>query len=474
MPRRLVALILAVVAALAGSAAVSAERPDDAPTPIGERSTVTPLLSARRVPGLLAAPVADRHLRTALDEVLATQPGTACLTVAASGRAVYARDADTTLVPASVEKLLTATVALEVLGPDHRFRTTVAAAAVPVDGVVDGDLWLVGGGDAILSTATYAARFRNQPQITTSAEELADAVVAAGIRHVTGSIRGDESRYDTDRYPDAWPQRFIDQDLSGPLSALTLNDDWASFPPAFDVASPPLTPPDDPVAQAATALTELLRARGVVIDGDAASGPAPAGAVELAGVDSAPLTEVLVQMLRESDNQTAELLLKELAVASGRPGTTVDGAAVVAAVLHDLGLPIDGLVVSDGSGLSGDNRQSCTTIQAVLERAGPDSAIADALALAGVNGTLAQRFLDSPVTGRLLAKTGTLNQVTALAGYLDTQPGARLTFTYIVNLLEPDRVDEPDLAIQDALAAALAAYPEGPSLDDLDPLPVPP
>jgi D-alanyl-D-alanine carboxypeptidase/D-alanyl-D-alanine-endopeptidase (penicillin-binding protein 4) len=145
---------------------------------------------------------------------------------------------------------------------------------------------------------------------------------------------------------------------------------------------------------------------------------------------------------------------------------------VVGTVATRLGLPVDTSVVVDGSGLSLDNRQSCVVFQTILDAAGPSSAIADGLAVAGETGTLARRFLDSPVTGRLRAKTGTLNLVTALAGYLDTTPGAQLSFTFMVNLLEPDRVDLADLALQDDLVAALATYPEGPSLDELGPRPV--
>lgn len=471
MRRRFVALALAVVAVASGGAAAAIERDGAAGAealPAAAPAPATPVLSARRVPALVAAPVAERRLVAALDAVLAGQDGTACLTVAVDGRLVYDREASTPLVPASLLKLVTAVAALEVLGPDHRFRTTVVAAVPPVDGVVAGDVWVVGGGDPLLGTAAYAARFRNQPQVRTPVEELADAIAAAGVRRIGGRVLGDESRYDRDRYPDPWPPRFVDQDQSGPLSALTVNDGWAAWPPTPDARVPDEEPAPDPAAHAAGVVAVLLAERGVQVAGGAGSGTAPAGAVELAAVESPPLVEVVGQLLRESDNQTGELLLKELAVARGRPGTTAEGAAVAAEVLAGLGLEVDPASVLDGSGLAEGNRLTCALVQAILDRAGPDSTLAHGLAVAGVDGTLARRFVGSPVAGRLRAKTGTLNRVTALAGFLETAAGLDLSFTLLVNL-DRGAVDGDDLARQEELVAVLDRYPDAPPLEALGP-----
>jgi D-alanyl-D-alanine carboxypeptidase/D-alanyl-D-alanine-endopeptidase (penicillin-binding protein 4) len=467
-------LVIALVALTLGSAAgaVINER-EEAPADVvaAAASPLTPVLSARRVPAVLAAPIADRRLGVALDELLGRQPGTACLEVTASGRPVYERLPDAPLVPASVEKLLTAVAAVEVLGVDHRFRTTVVAAAAPVDGVVAGDAWLVGGGDALLATADYTARFRHQPQVATSLEGLADRLARAGVVRIDGTLLGDGSRYDDDRYPDVWPPRFVDQDQSGPLSALTVNDGWEAFPPNADTNVPDETPAADPAAHAAGVLGGLLAARGTTVAATG-SGVAPPGAVEVASIESGPLTDVLREMLSESDNQTAELLLKELAVARGRPATTADGAAVVLEVATELGLPLGGVVVTDGSGLSGENLVSCRLIQSILDRGGPTGPIGAGLAVAGQTGTLTERFAGSPLAGRLLAKTGTLNQVTALAGLLATTPGAAVTFAFMVNHPEGEAVTPEDLARQAELALILDRYPEGPSLEELGPQPV--
>ena len=469
MRRRLVALALVAVAVLAGGVAAANEA-EDAPTAAAASpSPTTPVLSARRVPALLAAPVADRRLAAALDLILAAQDGTSCLDVASAGRSVYARAADELLTPASVEKLLTAVAAIEVLGADARLRTTVVAAAGPDGGVVAGDLWLVGGGDALLSTADYPRRFRFQPQAVTSVEALADAVVAAGITRVEGRLLGDESRYDTERYIDAWPARFFEQDQTGPMSALSVNDGWLTYPPQWDVRVPDEVPAPDPAAHAAGVLTELLRARGVTVVGGAGSATAPPDAVEVAAVESVPMDEYVAHVLRMSDSHAAELLLKEIAVGAGRPGTSADGAAVVAEVVGGLGLPSPAPVVVDGSGLASENHVSCGYVRSLLDRLGPDAVPFEGLPVAGQTGTLSIRFLDSPATGRLRAKTGTLNQVTALAGFLDTIPGTTLTFSFMVNLPPSLLVDEEELRIQDELAAALARYPEGPPLDALGP-----
>ena len=471
--RLLLTLAFVAVSVTAGIGAVEAEA-DDAAEPAGATaplSPATPVLSPRRVPALLAAPAADRALITGLTDILASQPGTSCLTVASSGRTIFLDDPDLPLVPASLLKLVTAVAAMEVLGPDHRFRTTVVASAAPVDGVVAGDAWLVGGGDPILSTSDYIARFRNQPQTATLVEGLADALVAAGVVSIQGSLLGDGSRYDDDRYPDPWPARFVDQDQSGPLSALTVNDAWEAFPPLPDATEPDETPTADPAAHAASVLAAQLAARGVSVAGTGAA-VAPPGAVEVAAIESPPLTDLVGQMLRESDNQTAELLLKEIAVASGRPGSSADGVAVANEVIAGLGLPVGGSIAADGSGLGDGSVLSCSLVQAILDRATPESAIGRGLPVAGETGTLSRRFVDVPATGRLVAKTGTLNQVTSLAGYVSTLPGSTLTFSLIVNLDAGDVVDENDLAVQDRLADLLVRYPEGPPLDALDPEPV--
>jgi D-alanyl-D-alanine carboxypeptidase/D-alanyl-D-alanine-endopeptidase (penicillin-binding protein 4) len=292
------------------------------------------------------------------------------------------------------------------------------------------------------------------------------------VTRIEGRLLGDGTRYDDERYIDEWPQRYFDQDQIGPMSALSVNDGWLTYPPRFDVRVPDEVPAPDPSAHAAGVLATLLRDRGVTVAGGAGSGDAPPDAVELAGVESVPLDEYLAHVVRMSDSHAAELLVKEIAVGAGRPGTSVDGAAVIAEVVGRLGLPDPAPIVVDGSGLALENRATCGVVRALLDVLGPDDVALEGLPVAGETGTLSIRFLESPVTGRLRAKTGTLNQVTSLAGFVDTTPGVDLTFSFMVNLPPDLIVDEDDLAVQEALAAGLATYPEGPPLDELGPLPI--
>jgi serine-type D-Ala-D-Ala carboxypeptidase/endopeptidase (penicillin-binding protein 4) len=463
-------ILLAVVAAGSFATALVIDG-DDAREPAAVTHLVTPVLSARRAPEVLAAPVGDRRLRAAIDDLVARTPGTTCATVAVSGRVVYEVNHTTPLVPASLLKLLTAVVAIEELGGDTTLRTDVVARTPPEDGVVHGDVWVIGGGDPVLATNAYVARFRRQPQVRTEAERLAQLVVDAGVREIRGRILGDEKRYDTDRYPDTWPQRWIDQDQTGPLGALTVNDAWTSYPPNPDTRVPDELPAAEPAAHGAGMLRDLLSERGVVV-GLPGVGFAPEDAVTLASIESPPMRELVAQMLRESDNQTAELLTKEIGWRHSQAGTTAAGIAAITERATDLGIDLTGSVVDDGSGLATADRMTCHLVQSLLDHVGPDSAVAAGLPVAGRTGTLDERFLDSPAAGRLKAKTGTLNQVTSLAGFVQSIEGVDLSFTWIENLPPSQVVGNDDLARQDELAAILVRYPEGPALVDLEPKPL--
>jgi len=469
-------LVLSGLGLVATGSGVAAVRVDAEPARVDAAvatAPLTPVLSARRVPSLLIAPVAERRLRAALDAIVAKAPPASCLTVTSGGKTLYNHNPDQPLVPASLEKLFTAAAVLHVLGPDATFTTQVVSAAGPADGVVTGDVWLVGSGDPIIATTAYALHFEHQPQIRTSFEALADAIVAAGVRQVSGSVLGDESRYDQDRYPDVWPQKYIDQDQTGPLSALSIDDNFVEYPPTPDTRVPDETPTDDPAVYAAAMLTAALEARGVDVAGEPGRGaaPGPDDRTEIGSVTSPPMRDVLTEMLRESDNMTAELLTKELGLRVGAGGTTEDGLASITATLGTLGIPTTSVVLADGSGLAVENQQTCASTQAILDTTGPTSVIATGLPIAGINGTLEKRFVDTPVAGRMRAKTGTLNQATALAGFVDTLPGVSLSFTFIENRNPNERITEDDVALQDELGQALVVFPQGPPLESVGPKP---
>jgi D-alanyl-D-alanine carboxypeptidase/D-alanyl-D-alanine-endopeptidase (penicillin-binding protein 4) len=151
-------------------------------------------------------------------------------------------------------------------------------------------------------------------------------------------------------------------------------------------------------------------------------------------------------------------------------GTTEAGIAALGEALRASGLPTDGTTQVDGSGLAVQDQETCAVVQSLLDRAEPTSPISAGLPVAGESGTLEKRFLDNPAAGRLRAKTGTLNQVTALAGYIDTVPGATLSFTYLINVTAPAKVTADDVALQEELGSILVTYPEGPDLAALGPV----
>jgi D-alanyl-D-alanine carboxypeptidase/D-alanyl-D-alanine-endopeptidase (penicillin-binding protein 4) len=176
-------------------------------------------------------------------------------------------------------------------------------------------------------------------------------------------------------------------------------------------------------------------------------------------------------MLRESDNSTAELLLKELGRTEGDP-STAGGRRVASAALLDAGVDLGGVVIADGSGLSLDNRLTCDVLVELLREGDAEAVLEDGLAVAGETGTLAERFEGTPLDGALRAKTGTLNTVTALTGVTDDDDPP-LTFALITNLT--GAVVSLELIGEQAhLAEILLAWPRVPDLSVLGPEPLSP
>jgi len=465
-------IVLAVVVlACAGGAALVETSAAASSRPAGHRELGTPVLSVRRLPSAVAAPIAELRLRADLDAWAATAPEPSCVAVATEdGRISYERTADEPMQPASTLKLLTATAALLELGGDARFRTVVRAGP-PVDGTVNGDLHLVGGGDPLLATADYMGRFERQPQAFTDLAALADGIAAAGVRHITGSVVGDDTRYDGERYVAGWPDRYRTQRVIGPLSALAVNDGFAGYPTTWGGPGE-LVPATDPPAHAAALLTLLLGGRGVTVDGGPRSGPAPAEGPELAAIESVPLREVVAQMLEESDNATAELLLKEIGRTDGDP-STAGGRAQAEKVLDDAGVDLAGVSMTDGSGLSAENRATCRVLVELLQRPDTGPVLRAGLPVAGRTGTLFDRFTDSPLAVHLRAKTGTLNTVAGLAGAVTDEDGT-VTFAFLVNAAPSGIVDQRAAeASQAALAQILLDQPRRPDLESIGPRPLP-
>ena len=435
-----------------------------APDAVAEYPSVapaTPVLSARRTPEVLARETSMTAFEGALRPLGGSVLPGSCAAVDVDGVLALADEVDTAVTPASVLKLMVGAVALDVLGPTYTFTTEVKAEIV---GGTVGSLYLVGGGDPLLSASWYPddPRFVRYPQQpATSLEALADAVVQAGVTQVGGNVVGDASRYDAEIYPPTWPIAFRAVE-GGPIGSLLVNDGAVL---GIGVRT------NDPALGAAEEFVRLLRERGVVVVGQATSGVAPTELAAIASVSSAPLSDVMRHMLSTSDNNSAEMMLKELGVATRQAGSRASGIATVVETLTRWGVSIDGFEMVDGSGLSRENKVTCRTVLEVLDRFDERSVLYQALPVAGRDGTMAQYFVGDPMEGRLVAKTGSLTGVKALAGYVPVEGGGSVSF---VVLLEGQGVSD-DATFRPIwegyLSDAMITYPSGPTADRLSPLP---
>ena len=390
-----------------------------------------------RVPGLRdgsggSTSRTDAALAAALGSLAARAPTGGCLMVDRAGETVFARNADAMLIPASLQKLPLAEAALAILGADYTFTTTALAETAPTGGVLDGDLYLVGGGDPLLSTPDFVAMLADHRSAGTPLADLATDLTRAGLTRINGGVVAVADRYDTLTNVPTWPARFAGQSVAGSLSAVSVNQGWRTPPGLLTTWG--LPPEPQPSLRAAAIFDDLLEARSVRIPNFprvAAAGGDYSGHVVLASVESAPLAANLHYLLAESDNTLAEMLLKEIGLVARGSGTTATGAL---AVQQALGGRIPGLAVpADGSGLSPQNRLSCSQVIDVLELGGPNGHVAANLGVAGRTGTMENRYRNSPAAGLVQAKTGTLAGVASLAGFAEAAGGDVLSFAVILN-----------------------------------------
>lgn len=408
---------------------------------------LTPVLSVRRAASTLASDVAVRNLRTELAGVLAKVPDSGCLRVDAGGRVVVAKSSDKKLVPASNMKIATASVALEVLPAETRFTTRVVGTLR--DGTVDGDLVIIGGGDPLLVSRDYLPTEKNPTTSPTYLDDLADAVKAAGVSAVSGSVAGDESYLDDDRYLNDWSSGIRGTE-GGPLGALMVND-------GVVVGNP--IKPDNPAVAAAAEFTRLLRARGITVTGEPKEAKTTPTGDAIAEISSAKVAAVVGEMLTNSDNNTAEILVRHIGLSRSLQPTTAAGLAIIESTLADWG--IDNVETVDGSGLSRGNRMTCSALVALLDRSPIGGALKTGLAVAGTSGTLRDVFKETAVAGKLLGKTGTLLNVKTLGGVVPVSQSDEVVLALFLN--GAGWADQGNYRpLWDALANAVATYPTGP------------
>jgi serine-type D-Ala-D-Ala carboxypeptidase/endopeptidase (penicillin-binding protein 4) len=320
--------------------------------------------------------------------------------------------------PASVEKLYTSLAVLRELGPDATLQTKVlGAGSMGSRGVWHGDLYLVGGGDPTFGEQTFNRtwEFGYGP----TAAQLAGQLRAYGIRRVTGHVIGDGALFDGRVGPPSTGFAPDVPDLGGQLSALT-----------FDHGA---TAGLRPAAFAARQLALTMGAVQIHANAAPAPGKAPRGARALATVSSPPMSIVLRLTDLLSDDLFAEMLTKQLGARFADAGTTAAGAGVISQMIASYGIHPK---IVDGSGLSRADRTSpLQLIQLLRQLYGTDVGreLDATLPVVGVNGTAKMVARDTAAQGRCIAKTGTLDGVTNLAGYCHTRSGKQLAFVLFVD-----------------------------------------
>jgi len=406
------------------------------------------------------------------------------------------------LNPASNAKLFTAAASLALMHPDHRFETVLLGSAHDTE--VTGNLVLRGHGDPSLSTSDLFA--------------MAEDLHGQGIRRVTGDIIVDQRNFDEQTTPPAFEQKPSEwAAFRAPVSAVAINENTitltvrpgapgeaahASFdPPGFvdadgsvmtgddgaDTVGLELIPNgtkmsaklsgkigsdsryarytrrvEDPTLLAGYALKAMLEQVGIKVQGDVKAGPGKATSL-LAKHQSRPLSDLLYELGKQSDNFYAEMIFKSISgETKSRPARSADSASLVLDWVNKVGAGDTGLVIKNGSGLYDANRVTTFSVVELLRAAWIDPAIqpeyVSQLSIGGVDGTLHKRFHDLRQRRVVRAKTGTLDDVVALSGYVEGAPGKNpLAFSILVNHA-PGKVSEARIAMDRLVEKIVARY----------------
>lgn len=425
-----------------------------------------------------------------------------------SGRVLYERNARKNMTPASTLKLVTTAAALDAFGSDATVRTTLESAGrLDALGRLLGDVYLVGRGDPLLARPGSDGR--------NGFDVLADALRDAGVKRIEGRLVGHEGLFKNRRGED-WEWADLVWCYGAEVSALAWRDNCAALKVGagervgdpvvverepesryYAVVSTATTSPagsasdlrlerdlgsnlvrlsgthpigaepeeldvalEDPARYAATAFVEALETRGIRVALGAASAfdALPAGARVLAGCDSPPLAEIVKEINKSSQNLYTEMLLRLLGARVKGEGSVAAGRDAVADFLKRLQIG-GGASLQDGSGLSRTDLvtpHDLVDLLVAMDRHALSTAFRDSLPVAGVDGTLERRLKGTAAEGRAFAKTGTLRQSNALAGYVHAKSGARFVFSIVVNHHTAPSSDAVEAI--DAVVEALARY----------------
>ncbi|MFD6190523.1 D-alanyl-D-alanine carboxypeptidase/D-alanyl-D-alanine-endopeptidase [Streptomyces sp. NPDC060275] len=415
--RRALVLAMAVPVAsatLAGTSAFAAD--DNTPRPQGISLDDLAADDAQLVKNLNER-LADERLGTDVSGVVLD---------ADSDTALWDHNGSTALMPASNAKLATATTALTLLGANHEFTTKVVYG--------EGTLTLVGGGDRTLTSDDVAELART----------AADGLKAAGRTDV--QVRVDDSLFADPSLAEGWNEGYYPTEVA-PVRSLVV--DGAAV--------------QDTSIDAGKVFAKKLAAQGITVDGEVSRTTAKQSDVPVAQHKSAPLSDIVKQMLKTSDNNIAETLLRMTAVELGKPGTFEAGTALVRQVLSSYGISLDNFEMHDGSGLSRADRIPAATLAQLLDSITESPAlgsILEGLPIAGEAGaSLGPEWgrFDDPnsecAVGKVHAKTGTLTGAIALSGVTRTDDGDWRIFSFIENNSTADPSDIKDA--MDGLAATV-------------------
>ncbi|MFF6991440.1 D-alanyl-D-alanine carboxypeptidase/D-alanyl-D-alanine-endopeptidase [Streptomyces sp. NPDC010273] len=363
---------------------------------------------------------------------------TAAVVDISTGKRLYGVGVDDALTPASTTKIATAVAALSAMGPDHRLTTR---AALEPD---TKELVLVGGGDPTLTAHQDAEGWAS---LRTLADKTAATLKKRGMSAVTLS-------YDTTLYAGPELHPIGENENLAPVSALMADEGRTD-----DSSSGQVKRVTDPAAEAAEKFAGFLKKQGITTTSPGPS-KATGRADTLATVTSPPLSDIVERMLTNSDNDIAEALARQTAVATGKRADFAGGAAAIAAQLTKLHLPLKGTAFNDGSGLNRDDRLTADLLTALLVKAGDPAhpelrPVLTGLPIAAFTGTLTSRYTDATgAAGVVRAKTGTLTGVNTLAGTVVDKDGQLLAFAFMAS--DTTNTLEAQAAL-DHTATALAA-----------------
>ena len=375
-----------------------------------------------------------------------------------TGDTLYSKNAGKLFIPASNMKIITSAAALTLLGPEYTYKTTFLTNGEVRDSLLDGDLLVIGRGDPTVSD-------RMRMLATTVMDALADSVRAHGIRQIGGSIARVGNAFPDSVYGYGWQWDDLGEYYGAGVDELIFNEGMAPTklrPPPDTVRDSLYSgPARDPAKAYLDALKDGLVRKGIAVDAGVRDGilPTPMKMDTLFQLSSPALRDILPAMMKKSQNQIAEIMLRTIGLERAGIGTADTARKIVGEQLLAWGVQPDGFLIRDGSGLSDNDLLTPETIVRVLDRIQRDTAFAtyyNAMPIAGVDGTLDKRMKGTPAEGNVRAKTGTLSKARNLSGYVTTADGERLIFSVLANNTTTPGSMVTDVA--DQIGAALATY----------------